>query len=231
MRCFSPEINITIIKREFLSTKGGYPSNLWQKAVISCCILGWNKTIIVSVPKVREVFLQLDGMTMISTLDLSKLPSIDHLKALTQSLAMLDAILSPEWEYRYYSFNANWDIDEQVASMRNGSGDELFAIFTPNGAIIKGFAHESLMSPFVNSSPAIWFGVIDSVPAEFVEYLSEPAFSPINTTFCFWRTHNDSIWRRGNITFPEGTNPDGSLELLALFDGKPRTYKSWAEGY
>jgi hypothetical protein len=40
---------------------------------------------------------------MISTRDLSHLPDIDHLKSLSQSLAMLDAILCPEWEYRYYS--------------------------------------------------------------------------------------------------------------------------------
>jgi hypothetical protein len=42
----------------------------------------------------------------ISTRDLSQLPSIDRLEKITQSIAMLDAIVSPNWEDRYFSFNA-----------------------------------------------------------------------------------------------------------------------------
>ena len=45
---------------------------------------------------------------MISTRKLSLLPPIDQLRSVLQAMAMLDAILSPEWEYRYYSFNARW---------------------------------------------------------------------------------------------------------------------------
>ena len=44
----------------------------------------------------------------ISTRNLEGLPDVTRLKRLLQSLAMLDAILMPEWEYRYYSFNAHW---------------------------------------------------------------------------------------------------------------------------
>ncbi len=45
---------------------------------------------------------------MISTRNLAALPGIDDLRRLCQSLAMLDAILEPEWQYRYYSFNSRW---------------------------------------------------------------------------------------------------------------------------
>ncbi len=38
--------------------------------------------------------------------DLRDLPSIAGLRRLTRSLAMLDAILSLEWDYRYYSFDS-----------------------------------------------------------------------------------------------------------------------------
>jgi hypothetical protein len=75
--------------------------------------------------------------------DLSKLPDIPSLRRLTRALAMLDAILSPEWEYRHYSFDAHWAEGETMASMRNGSGDEWFALFCPAGAVLKGLAHES----------------------------------------------------------------------------------------
>lgn len=69
----------------------------------------------------------------ISTRDLSDMPGVDTLERLSQSVAMLDAILSPQWDYRYFSFHAVWDtsMNERMASMRNGSGDEYFLVFTP----------------------------------------------------------------------------------------------------
>jgi hypothetical protein len=85
----------------------------------------------------------------ISTRDLSQLPTIDRREKITQSIAMLDAVVSPSWEYRYFSFNAAWDESrkERMASMRDGSGDEYFMVFSPKGAILKGFDHEAPMSP------------------------------------------------------------------------------------
>jgi hypothetical protein len=148
-----------------------------------------------------------------------------------QSLAMLDAILSPEWVNRYYSFNAHWGTGKAMASMRDGSGDELFVLFTSTGAILKGFAHEAPMSPYAEDPPTIWPGVLDSVPVAFADFLNEPAFSLLDTTFCIWRTYNDVAWQRGNIEFPEGKDPDGSADLLEMLTGDPQTYQTWAEYY
>lgn len=78
---------------------------------------------------------------------LLRLPDIIGLRRRAQSLAVLDAIMSPDWQYRYYLFNSKWDADEMMASRKNGSGDELYVLFTRFGAIFKGFDHESLMSP------------------------------------------------------------------------------------
>jgi hypothetical protein len=166
---------------------------------------------------------------MISTHDLSHLPDIDHLKSLSQSLAMLDAILCPEWEYRYYSFNARWSDGEMMASMRNGSGDAYFILFTPAGAILKGFAHEAMMTPYTSDPPRIWPGVLDVVPSVFAAFLTEPAFVIEETTFCIWRTYHGSAWQRGNIQFPDHSDPDGSQGLLAILDGDPHTYQAYAE--
>jgi hypothetical protein len=168
---------------------------------------------------------------MISTRDLSLLPDVSHLKALMQSLAMLDSILMNDWEYRYYSFDSNWNKNSAVASMRDGEGDELFAMFMPFGAILKGFAHESAMSPYRVNPPNMWHCVLDNVPSAFSEFLSEPAFSPLDTTFCIWRMGDDSMWKCGNIDYPDEKDPDGSEDLLAILDGKPKTYQIWAEKY
>ncbi len=83
---------------------------------------------------------------MVSRKTFSALPDIESLKRLSQSLAMLDAIMAPEWEYRYYSFNAKWGEGEIKATMRDGSGDDYFILFNNHGAIIKGFAHGSQLS-------------------------------------------------------------------------------------
>lgn len=60
---------------------------------------------------------------MVLKTTLAALPDVEDLRKLTQALAMLDAIMSPGWEYRYYSFNSKWDEREMMASTSNGSGD------------------------------------------------------------------------------------------------------------
>jgi hypothetical protein len=170
--------------------------------------------------------------SVISTRDLSALPSILKLKRLTQSLAALDAIIEPTRECRYYSFNNKWDAAEQMASMRDGCGDEWFCVFSKVGAFLKGFDHESPMSPWNFDPKIVWAGVLDQVPKAFERFANEPAFSVEDTTFCIWRSHTDNSWRKGNIEFPtDYDDPDGSAELLSILEGEPRQYRLWAESY
>lgn len=171
-------------------------------------------------------------MSPVSTRNLDALPDVDRLKALLQSLATLDAIMSPdEWDARYYSFNSKWSRSEQMGSMRNGSGDEFFALFGRAGCFIKGFAHEYPMTPYRTKPPEIWPGMLDSVPDEFSSGLNEPAFSMDDVTFCIWRRYTDSSWSLGEIEFPDVQDPDGSAYLLAILDGDPATYCQFAEDY
>jgi hypothetical protein len=172
---------------------------------------------------------------MLSTRDLKTLPDINALLRLSQSLALLDAILSPEWEYRYYSFNSLWSSDAKVASMRNGSGDEYYIWFGEVGAAIKGFAHEAAMHTYTfGRAGKVYPGVLDKVPTpDFKDFLNEPAFDMLDTTFCIWRRyHVDAEWQVGRINFPKDvTDPDGSIGLLAMLDGQPTTYQAWAKDY
>lgn len=170
-------------------------------------------------------------MSRISTKKLNALPDIDRLKALLQSLAVLDAIMSPEWEYRYYSFNSRWGQNEQMGSMRNGCGDEFYALFNSSGCFLKGFAHEYPMSPYRTNPPELWPGMLEGVPAEFTSGLNEPAFSMENTTFCIWRQCGDESWTHGPIEFPDGEDPDGLAFLLEMLDGDPENYRVFAEEY
>ncbi len=159
----------------------------------------------------------------ISTRDLSGLPNTRTLEKITQSLAVLDAIMSPEWEYRYFSFNPKWDqpSGERMASMSNGSGDEYFLLFTVGGAILKGFDHECPMSTWPRTPNAVWPGVLDHVPEEFAAFLSEPAFNLKDTTFCIWKRSSDSVAAIEQVFKHQSLTP----ELVAKLD----TEKDFAE--
>jgi hypothetical protein len=163
----------------------------------------------------------------------AKLPAIPIMRRVSQAVAMLDAILMPEWEDRYYLFSADWNGSGwELAQMRNGSGDDYFIAFTPEGAFIKGFAHESAMSPWAFQPPHLWPGLTETVPAEFAECVHEPAFSMEMTTFCLWRRNHDPAWQTGPITYPDVPYADGAGDLLHLLvDRRPAAYQAWAQDY
>lgn len=165
-----------------------------------------------------------------------QLPAVADLRDLCRSLAMLDAILSPDWEGRYYSFNAGWADGEEMASMRNGSGDEYSIVFSAAGAYVRGFDHESPMSPFGNDGEP-WPGVVDEVPEPFRAFVEEPAFTdhervPV-VTACLWRGPTDEQWHHGTIEYPEdAVDPDGATSLFGLLvDRSPEAFQRFAEDY
>ncbi|MGW9187790.1 hypothetical protein [Streptomyces rubiginosohelvolus] len=164
-----------------------------------------------------------------------RLPGISALTDLCRSLAMLDAILSPEWDHRWHSFDAQWSPTEAMASMQDGQGGEYSIVFSADGAYARGFDHESPMSPYVDDGP--WPGVLDEVPEVFRRYVDEPSFRdefgmPV-VTACLWRESGDDRWRAGAVEFPEdGEDSDGAdwiFQLLVI--GSPESYQEWAEDY
>jgi hypothetical protein len=66
------------------------------------------------------------------------LPDVVTLQRRSQALAVLDAIMSPEWEWRYYSVGSRWAPGEEMASMRNGSGDAYSIVFSVAGRVRSG---------------------------------------------------------------------------------------------
>ena len=164
---------------------------------------------------------------MISTRNLEELPDIPTLRRLTRSLAVLDAILSPEWESRYYSFDSHWGDGELMASMRNGQGDDWFCLFTRAAVVVIGLDHEAPMFQLGNP----WPGVIDALPSELAAAVDEPAFDARNCTFCVWRRTAGARWEHGPVQFPDGDDPDGSAQLLQILDGRPESYHAFAADY
>jgi hypothetical protein len=163
---------------------------------------------------------------MISKPYLGELPDLSGFERLTRALAALDATMSPEWQYRYYSFDPEWSDGETMASMRNGSGDHWFAVLCPAGIALHGLSHES--PQFRPGQPQPW--IFDRLPSEFHEcLLHEQAFDTANSTFCVWRLVSDSQWKCGDVG--SGSGDDGSADLLAILAGDPRKYVEFASDH
>ena len=168
----------------------------------------------------------------ISTRNLSALPGIDTIRQRLQQMAALDAVFAIEYGSSEYEFHPKWGRSEQMGAFKNGSGDELFAHFTPIGCFMKGFAHESVMTPYRTKPPSHWPGLFSLVPAAFEASLKEPAFDIPATTFVVWRLAADPVWHTDDIEFPNHEYGDGSQELLPRITMTSPEFAEWlAENY
>ncbi len=155
---------------------------------------------------------------MISTKDYSLLPDRKSLENICKAISVLDAIISQEWQYRYYSFNSKWDTNERCLQMRNGSGEEMHILFRDDGCAINGFAHE-----YEKKEKA---KLTQNLPAIFSDFIFGEPVRSIGTTFCLWTTELKN-WQVGELENFE----DNSDEMLNILDGKPQTYVDWATEY
>lgn len=169
----------------------------------------------------------------------TRLPTPIELRTHLRALAVLEAAIADDPQYCHYTFHGAWGPGEEAALMENGSGDDFSVLFTPAGVLIRGFDHESAMSPYGTDDEQVWPGVIDEVPAALRPLLDEPAFrdedigAPRVTTCLWWET-GDTAWRAGSgIDFPQGSeDPDGSGFLFRLLaDRSPEATRAHFEDY
>jgi len=145
------------------------------------------------------------------------LPSISETKKRLQGLALLDAIIMPDWEYRYFSFNNNWDGNskESMASMRDGSGSEYFFHFTKNGVAGKVLDDSELPDTLA---------ALKVLPDCFDSFKREEAFNNAQASFFCWRTESNDQW----FSYPDGLS---QYPLIGFIVGGSSVYQSWAEAY
>ncbi|MFJ9248064.1 hypothetical protein [Streptomyces sp. NPDC101776] len=167
------------------------------------------------------------------------LPDPAELRVHLRALAVLDATIGDDPQFVEYTFDANWGPDEEAALMDNGSGDDFSVLFTPAGVLIRGFDHESKMSPYGTDDGQVWPGVVDDVPAALRPSLDDPAFTDQHlgvprVTACLWRETGDTAWRTGSaIDFPADYGyADGADHLFHLLtDRSPEKVQAHFEDY
>ncbi len=139
---------------------------------------------------------------------------LSRLERRCQGVAALDAILSEDWEFRYFSFNARWSEagDERMASMRDGEGDAWFLVFVGERAFFKGIAREG-----ARLDPATAY---QGLPAALEGHRDEPAFTLPYVTYGGWFEPSTGWILRGD--------PAPLAPALALLEGDPEAYCAYA---
>ena len=135
--------------------------------------------------------------------------STPELRRRCQAIAVLDAIASPEWEGRRYSWNPNWDDGEQVLEGRDGQGDSLLILFRDESMAINLFSMGDQL--------------VEVIPGAFEKFFLGEPVATLGTTSYWWRVGNDGDWC-GNPT----TDAPDWLRLIA--DGRD-SYLDDAEDY
>ncbi len=115
---------------------------------------------------------------------------IEDFKNKLKYLALLDAILEQDWELRYYSYNASWSPEEEMASLRDSCGGEWFFLVTDKDIAFK------CTSP-VDGLVADFQALKNQVPEKFSAFLNEPAFS-MDEGSCIWYLEDNNWVTLGN---------------------------------
>lgn len=159
-----------------------------------------------------------------------ELPPIQALIQRTKALAALDLILSPDWQGRYYSFNSAWSPSEQMASMRNGCGDEWWIVFHESGwAALKGLDHES--EAWSKGRGLLSEAIQGIFPAELHDFAHEPAFCWEATSFGYFYLPMASAWTCAHAKTSFSSLESGDVDLLKILVSGPDAYVEFASEY
>ncbi len=139
-----------------------------------------------------------------------------ELRQKLKALALLDAIIEPEWQYRYFSYNSKWSETEEMGSLRDGTGGEWF-LWT-SGQL----AGYKCLSPDDGLITDIEY-VKNNIPSAYSAFISEPAFSMDKAT-CIWYL-NGSEWIKHGLPVKE------LIDLGTVTNWNAIDYRAWATDY
>ena len=162
------------------------------------------------------------------------------MKELLKKQAILDIIITPEHDAWRRLVSYEYDKTKRCDRFHisNDSGDHLYVLMSPDGAIIKGFDHESCLSPYQNDEEPTAESIYANVPAELLALLDEET-EKNDVTFCIWQKPGEVHWHQNSIELPDycfdsdRTQPeDGGQAFLMsyIFAGADEWYE-WASIY
>lgn len=154
---------------------------------------------------------------------INDLPNPETLYKTCQSLAMLDAILDPAGEFRYFSFDQYWDDHQAIASMRDGAGSHYFILLNNMKGDTEPYAVGKLyVKPLAEtvSAPDI-SSIANNAPLS--DFLEEEAFVHKDASLYFYHLANQAAW----AATPNLEN----IPFLGFLAHQDAAYVAWASDY
>ena len=141
---------------------------------------------------------------------------IENLTNKIKCLALLDAIVEPEWEYRYFSYDSNWSDIEEMGSMRDGCGGTWFLWTSGDLAGYKCVSPEDGLMKDLEEAKL-------KAPEAYEPFITEPAFS---------MDHATSIWYLEDCKWTKyGKKVEWIIDLETISSWGAGEYVSWATDY
>ncbi len=126
---------------------------------------------------------------------------------------MFELAINARPSMRWHTLDPNVERNVRISS---GSGDGASAWLTDAGCVVRGFDHESDLSPWMAAERRIWPGLLDGLPAGLAAGPRLSVHDGVeDLTFVLW-WHGDGPWQTGTLPPEDPTNDgtDGSHFLL-----------------
>ena len=162
------------------------------------------------------------------------------MQTLLKKQAILDIIVTPEQESWLRLGSYHYDESKQcdIFKINNGAGDHLYAVFSKDGAILKGFDHESCFSPYQNEDNRIAAAIYSQVPAPLLALLGEETEKD-DVTFCLWQLPGETDWHKAELPLLKACHQEdahhakdgGEAYLLGYIFPSAEEWYNWASIY
>lgn len=147
--------------------------------------------------------------------------------------SIMDVIMNAGAEYdgSVYHCNTDWNAGVALFTIDDGGGDHFHILFSQDGCIVKGFGHESDLSPYNYDDAKTYpnYGFYENTPVELLELLGDESLEHNLVTFCAWQAAGDANWQAQTFDIPEDWR-DGSADFLEYVSDLSE-YVSWLNDY
>lgn len=164
---------------------------------------------------------------------LKNFPDPDVLLDRLTNYSIIDVIMNngAEFDGSVYHCNTDWNAGVALFTIDDGCGDHFHILFSDQGSVIKGFGHESDLSPYNYEDDDEYpdYRFYENIPHELYELLDDDALERDLLTFCAWRTTDNDEWQAARINVADDWR-DGSADFLDYLS-EQEDYVAWLAEY